>query len=366
MRIGIDASPMAARQAGVGQYAAKLTSHLVRLAPEEEFVLYRTGPWGGSVESAEWGAHVRVVSAPKLLLQARSRLDRLDVYHGTNYRLRGSGRRGTVLSIHDLAIECTPGLARHDWIARRKSEKTKRTAHQATVVVVGSEHTARDVVEVMGVPREKIRVINYGVGEEYYPERTAGGREALCRRYALPRDRYVLFVGTLEPRKNVGTLVAAFGQLSRVRSSHCLILVGALGWRIQEVYEAVARYGLVGQVIMPGYLPTDEVRTLYSYADLFVYPSLYEGFGLPPLEAMGCGAPVITSNTSSFPEVVGDAALQVDPHDAEALAHAMKSVLEDESLAAILRARGFDRVKRFSWEETARRTLEIYRRVGNS
>src|SRR3990172_8002416 len=180
MRTGIDASPMAARRAGVGQYAAKLISHLVRLAPEEEFVLYRTGPWGGSVESAEWGAHVRVVSAPKLLVQTRSRLDRLDVYHGTNYRLRGSGRRGTVLSIHDLAIECTPGLARHDWIARRKSEKTKRTAHQATVVVVGSEHTARDVVEVMGVPREKIKVINYGVGEEYYPERTAGGREALC------------------------------------------------------------------------------------------------------------------------------------------------------------------------------------------
>src|SRR3990172_1306674 len=365
MRTGIDASPMAARRAGVGQYAAKLISHLVRLAPEEEFVLYRTGPWGGSVESAEWGAHVRVVSAPKLLVQTRGRLDRLDVYHGTNYRLRGSGRRGTVLSIHDLAIECTPGLARHDWIARRKSEKTKRTAHQATVVVVGSEHTARDVVEVMGVPREKIKVINYGVGEEYYPERTAGGREALCRRYALPRGRYVLFVGTLEPRKNLPALITAFARLSGIRRSHCLVLAGALGWRGQEIYDAAARSGLVGEVILPGYLPMDEIRSLYSYADLFVYPSLYEGFGLPPLEAMACGAPVITSNISSFHEVVGDAALQIDPQDPDALAAAMRAVLEDESLAAMLRARGFDRVKRFSWERAARETLEVYRTVGN-
>src|SRR3990170_6995450 len=136
MRIGIDASPMAARRAGVGQYAAKLISHLVRLAPEEEFVLYRTGPWGGSVESAEWGAHVRVVSAPKLLLPARSRLDRLDVYHGTNYRLRGTGRRGTILSIHDLAVDRMPGLAKRGWMARQRSEKTRRAAHQATCVVV--------------------------------------------------------------------------------------------------------------------------------------------------------------------------------------------------------------------------------------
>ena len=115
---------------------------------------------------------------------------------------------------------------------------------------------------------------------------------------------------------------------------------------------------------MPGYLPADDLRRLYSYADLFVYPSLYEGFGLPPLEAMACGAPVITSNTSSFPEVVGDAALQIDPRDPDALADAMNAVLEDESLAATLRASGFDRVKRFSWERAARETLQVYRRVG--
>lgn len=127
----------------------------------------------------------------------------------------------------------------------------------------------------------------------------------------------------------------------------------------------MTRSGLAGEAMMLGYLPFDELRSLYSYADLFVYPSLCEGFGLPPVEAMACGAPVITSNTSSFPEVVGAAAVQIGPRDSEALAHAMKTVLEDEALAAALRARGFNRVKPFSWERTARKTLEVYRRVGN-
>jgi len=364
VRIGIDANPMFLRRTGVGQYTAELVSRIVRLAPEQEFVLYRTGVWGESAGPVGWGEHVRVVSAPKLLLPARSRLDRLDVYHGTNYRLRGTGRRGTILSIHDLAVDRMPGLAKRGWMARQRSEKTRRAAHQATCVVVGSEYTAQDVVEFMSVPREKVEVISYGVGEEYYAERTAGGREALRRRYGLPRERYVLFVGTLEPRKNLPTLITAFGRLAGLRRSHCLVLAGALGWRVREIHDAVKRSGMAGEVVMPGYLPADEVRSLYSYADLFVYPSLYEGFGLPPLEAMACGAPVITSDTSSFPEVVGDAALRIDPQDPDALAEAMEAVLEDESLASALRERGFDRVKRFSWERAARETFEVYRRVG--
>lgn len=366
MRIGIDASPMVGRQGGVGRYTAKLISHLIRLAPEEEFVLYRTGMWDKSAEAEGWGAGVRVVSAPKLLVRARSRLDRLDVYHGTNYRLRGTGRRGTVLTIHDLAAERLPGVVRRRWGLRLASEKSRRAAHRATCVIVPSEHTARDLMEVMGIPRERIEVITHGVGEEYYPERTPGGGEALRRRYALPRERYILCVGTLEPRKNLPTLIAAFGLLSRVRRSHCLVLAGPLGWRVQEICHAIDRSGLAREVVMPGYLPADELRSLYSHADLFVFPSLYEGFGLPPLEAMACGTPVITSNTSSLPEVVGEAALQIDPGDPDTLAEAMNAVLDDESLAASLRERGFDRVKRFSWERAARQTLELYHRVGRS
>lgn len=365
MRIGIDANPMFMRRAGIGRYVAELVTHLARLAPEDEFVLYRTGTWGESAGPAEWGRHVRVVSAPKPLLAARSRLDGLDVYHGTSYRLRGSGRRGSIVSIHDLAVERLPGLVRRPWGGRLASGKTRRSAHRAALVLVGSEHTARDVAELMGVSRDKIEVINYGVGDDYYPEGAAGGREALQRRYGLPRERYVLFVGTLEPRKNVPTLVRAFGRLTRIRRSHCLVLVGAPGQRIEEISDAIRGSGLAGEIVMPGYLAQEEVRRFYSYADLFVYPSLYEGFGLPPLEAMACGTPAITSNTSSFPEVVGEAALQVDPRDPEALADAMNAVLEDETLAAMLRARGFDRAKRFSWERTARETLQAYRRVGS-
>jgi alpha-1,3-rhamnosyl/mannosyltransferase len=365
MRIGIDASPIFMRRAGVGQYAVQLVSRLLRLAPGEEFILYRPGLRLGWAGRAEWAGRARVVSAPKLLLPIRSRLDRLDVYHGTNYRLRGRAARGTLLSVHDLAVERIPRVGHRRFVPRPGFDKTRRAAERATWVVVPSEHTARDLMELAGIPRDKIEVISYGVAEEYYPERADGGREAICRRYRLPRDRYVLFVGTLEPRKNLPTLIAAFARLPRIRRTHCLVLAGALGWRVQEIHDALSRAGVTGEVVMPGYLAVEELRRLYSWADLFVYPSLYEGFGLPPLEAMACGAPVITSNTSSFPEVVGDGALQVDPRRPDALAEAMRAVLEDEPLAATLRDKGFTRVKEFSWDRTARETLALYRRIGN-
>ncbi len=365
MRIGIDGDPITVGRTGVGLYVAELVSHILRLAPQEEFLIYRTRHGSDRACLGAWKGKARVISAPKPLLALRTWLDQLDVYHGTNYRLRGSARQGAVLSIHDLAIVRMPEVARHQWMVGWKCEKTRRMAQRATIVITGSEHTARDLVELIGVPREKIEVTHYGVGEEFYPDRTRAGRKEVCRRHVLPRHRYILFVGTLEPRKNLPTLVAAFGRLPDIRRSHCLVLAGAPGWRVQEIHDAIVRSGLVGEVIMPGYLCADELRSLYTYADLFVYPSLYEGFGFPPLEAMACGAPVITSNVSSLPEVVGDAALQVDPRDPRALAHAMQTVLEDEQVAATLRSRGFDRAKQFSWEQTARKTLQIYRRVSN-
>jgi len=364
MRIGIDGDPLVSRRTGVGQYAAHLVTHLLRVAPEEEYILYRTGRWGASLERGEWGGAIRISSAPKPLLRARSRCDRLDVYHGTNYRLRGVARRGTVLSVHDLALSRVPGLAKRRWRAALAFLKTRRAARLATVVVVGSESAARDLVELAGVPRDKIEVIRYGVSEAFYPEPGAAVREMLQRRYNLPRARYLLFVGTLEPRKNVPTLLRAFSRLPHLRRTHCLVLAGPPAHGVDEIRRVAQTLGLSEAVAMPGYLTVEELRALYSHADCFVYPSLYEGFGLPPLEAMACGAPVIASNASCFPEVLADAAVQVDPRDPAALAAAIAAVVEDESLTSALRDKGFDRVKRFSWERTARQTLEIYRRIG--
>jgi glycosyltransferase involved in cell wall biosynthesis len=171
----------------------------------------------------------------------------------------------------------------------------------------------------------------------------------------------ILFVGTIEPRKNVARLVEAY---SRLRDGQVkLVIGGARGWLYEEVFARVEELELTGDVLFPGYIPPDELPLWYNAAELFVYPSLYEGFGLPPLEAMACGTPVITSNVSSLPEVVGEAGLTVDPMDSMGLAEAMNQVLADEALRQSMRERGLSRASRFSWAKAARETVGVYRRA---
>jgi len=187
--------------------------------------------------------------------------------------------------------------------------------------------------------------------------------EALRRKRGLPQ-RMILFVGTLEPRKNAETLIRAYARLRRASAiPHRLVLAGGRGWRYEGLFALVEELGLQDDVLFPGFVPYDELPLWYNAADLFVFPSLYEGFGLPPLEAMACGVPVVVSSVSSLPEVVGDAGLLVDPLDVEGLAEAMARVLNDGALRAEMRGRGLARAERFSWLETARGTVRVYERV---
>jgi glycosyltransferase involved in cell wall biosynthesis len=179
---------------------------------------------------------------------------------------------------------------------------------------------------------------------------------------SLPQ-RFILFVGTIEPRKNVARLIEAFADLRSAISDLRLVIGGAKGWFYEDVFARVEELGLEDEVLFPGYLPASELPLWYNAAELFVYPSLYEGFGLPPLEAMACGTPVVTANTSSLPEVVGDAGLAVDPLDIEGLAEAMKQVLGDDSLQQEMKVRGLRRARGFSWAKTAQETVQVYRQV---
>jgi glycosyltransferase involved in cell wall biosynthesis len=207
-----------------------------------------------------------------------------------------------------------------------------------------------------------VTVVPNGVGDEMQPldpARVAAHRAAR----GLP-ERLILFLGTLEPRKNVLTLLEAFSLLCRRPGfAHTLVIAGGKGWYYQEIETAVERLGLRERVIFAGFVPQEELPLWYNAADLFVYPSLYEGFGLPPLEAMACGTPVITSNTSALPEVVADAGLMVDPLDAAALAEAMAALLDDPEARRALRAAGLRQAASFSWRETAQRTATVYHRI---
>jgi glycosyltransferase involved in cell wall biosynthesis len=221
-----------------------------------------------------------------------------------------------------------------------------------------------DVVRVYGIPESKITVIAEGVHARFKPAR-AEAVAAVRQKYSLPAHT-ILYVGTIEPRKNLSLLLDAYALLrsrQAVGDETKLVMVGKKGWLYEPFFRHLQEMGLEGEVIFPGYVPDDELPAIYGAADVFVYPSLFEGFGLPVLEAMACGVPVVCSNASSLPEVAGEAALMVGPQDTAGLAAAIQRVLADAELRAKLAALGMAQASRFTWEKAARQTLAVYRQV---
>ncbi len=267
----------------------------------------------------------------------------------------------TVVTVYDLSFLRFPESFRplNRFYLRRFTTWSVRRARR---VIAISESTRQDVIRWLGKPSEQVDVVPCGVDERFYP-RDAATVETFRREKGLP-PRFILFLGTLEPRKNVVSLLEAYARLvASGESCPALIVAGAKGWFYEEVFAAVERLDLADRVGFPGYIPEEEKPLWYNAAEFFVYPSLFEGFGLPPLEAMACGAPVIVCDTSSLPEVVGEAGIRVPPGDVTALAEAMAAMLCDSVGRADCRERGLARAARFSWHETARQTVRVYERA---
>lgn len=240
---------------------------------------------------------------------------------------------------------------------------TRLSARRATHLIAISAHTAHDLSRLWGISAERISVAYPGVDDAYHPIVEPSVVSTFCCRRGLP-DKFFLFVGTLEPRKNLVMLLQAYAAFrDYVQTGYKLVLAGGRGWLYQPVLAAVEQLGLKDDVIFPGFIPENELPLWYNAADAFVYPSVYEGFGLPPLEAMACGTPVIASNASSLPEVVSDAGLLVDPHSVDSWAAALTQVANAKALRAELSARGLARVRQFSWARMARETAQVYRNV---
>jgi glycosyltransferase involved in cell wall biosynthesis len=293
--------------------------------------------------------------------------ERVDLLHALAFVGPWATPCPVVVTVYDLSFLFYPETFRP---ANRLYLRlgTRHSVQRARRVLAISESTRRDVARVYRIPVERIDIARPGVGDEFYP-RPPAELEAFRAQRSLP-DQYLLFVGTLEPRKNVVQLVEAYAHFCRIvgldrRRGELprLVLTGGKGWLYDEIFARVEALGLERDVLFPGYVPQAELPLWYAAAAAFVYPSLYEGFGLPALEAMASGTPVITSNISSLPEVVGDAAVLVDPAAVEALAEAMAQVVNDETLRASLRVRGLDRARGFTWVETARNTVTSYRRA---
>jgi len=291
----------------------------------------------------------------------------INVFHGLDHvGLPLFFKRGTyVITVHDVIPLLFPQLftLKHRLIVRAG---LARVAPQADMVIVPSYAVQQDVQQYLHIDEDRVVVIPEGCEPRFRPLTDPEQLHRVRTKYGLP-PRYMLCLGTLEPRKNITTLLHAFARLRPTLHGEPvlhLVVAGARGWREQEIFQTVKRLGLEQAVCFPGVIDDEELPALYSGALLFVYPSLYEGFGLPILEAMGCGAPVVTSNVAAIPEVAGDAALLIDPHDVEGMAAAMGALLHNDTLRECLRQKGFLQAQKFSWETTAQQTLDLYLALG--
>jgi len=267
-----------------------------------------------------------------------------------------------VVTVHDLSFLRYPHFLRP---ANRLYLRafTRASVHRARRIIAVSAHAAQETVCLLNVPRSKIDVVYHGVDPMFRPL-PREEVEAFRRRENLP-ERFVLYVGTLEPRKNLIRLIEAFAHLQpeTLQPETYLILAGARGWYTRNLFVRVEQLGLKDRVLFPGYVPGDRLVYWYNAATVFAYPSLYEGFGMPVVEAQACGTPVLTSDRSALPEAAGEGALLVDPEGVEVIAEGLRRLLSDEPLRAELRRRGLAHAARLTWEKTAAETVAVYRRA---
>ncbi|RMG52492.1 MAG: glycosyltransferase family 1 protein [Acidobacteria bacterium] len=370
MRIGIDAHAIGSQSTGNETYIKNLILALAEIDRLNEYVLFFTRPevarqWEGRFPNVRvqlirpHTPYARIpVSFPLAMYRAG-----VDLIH-VQYTAPPFCHKPIVVTIHDLSFEHFPQFftPRERFFFRRT---IPHTARRAAKVLTVSEYSRRDIINTYRLPPEKVVVTPNGVGPEFRPTRDEERLQAVKKKYGIERP-YLLSVGNLQPRKNLARLIKAYSRLREMVEDfrHQLVIVGKRAWLYRNILHEVNRSPYAGDMVFTGYVPESDLPDLYSGATVFVYPSIFEGFGLPVLEAMACGTPVITSNSSSLPEVVGEAGLMVDPYDEEAWARTILRVIEDRQLRNELAERSVQQAARFSWHRTAELTLAVYREVG--
>jgi glycosyltransferase involved in cell wall biosynthesis len=354
------------RGAGIHRYITALLEHLPQVS-EHRFTAYLGDPRAGDVTWPGIDARLAPFSTAspparalweQLFQPAHLVRDNIDLLHGPAYALPLICPTRSVVTIHDLSFFLYPQtFNRGNRLYLRLM--TYLAARRADAVIAVSEHTRQDVIRLLDVPADHVHAVPNGIDSVFrpLPEHEV---QRFRAEHQLPK-RFVLCISTIEPRKNLATLIRAYATLGN--TEHRLIIGGGRGWKYESIFALVDELGLRDRIWFPGFVRHSELPHWYNAADAFVFPSIYEGFGLPPLEAMACGTPVIASNASSLPEVVGSAGLLVDPTDVAALADAIHQVLRNPELAATMSAQGLTRADRFSWKASAERTAAVYERI---
>ncbi len=366
MHVGIDARLVYYTRAGIGEYTLRLTHALAATYPGDHFTLLQDSRSAQPLLAAENVviSRTRVPSHHRLeqyLLPLAVNSLNADVFHSPDFipPLRSRGR--SVITIHDLAFLIYPHFLTQE--AARYYGQIDRAVRHADQIIAVSQSTKYDVVRMLGAPEDKISVIYEAADPQFQPVDLATALQHVEALYSLPTE-FILFVSTIEPRKNIAGLLRAYRRLrDDYKLTPALVLAGAPGWLSDDVYALVDKLALRPHCFFLGRVDSHDLRYLYNAARCLVHPAFYEGFGLTPLEAMACGTPVVVSNVSSLPEVVGDAALLVDPQNDEEITVALWRVLTDQALRETLRAKGLQRAAAFSWQRAAEQTMAVYRKA---
>lgn len=382
MRIAIDYTPAISQSAGIGRHTRSLVDALARLDSGDGYLLLsadaptvaRPFPVADAVQSRVIRLAGRPIgNRPLTILWHRLRLPlpvevvagRADVFHGLDFALPPALRVPRVVTIYDLAFlthpqYATPGLVRY------LAAVVPRSLQRADAIIAISEQTASDITARYGIARDRIIVITPGVDTSFVPVTDRQTLATIDARYRLEHP-LALAVGTIEPRKRYDHLVAAFAQARQQPGGpRMLAIAGRRGWLYESVFQAVEEHRVADAVRFLDYVPEDDLAALYSTADVLAMPSAHEGFGMPIIEAMACGAPVVCSAGGALPEAAGDAALIVPVDDITSLADALVAVTSEVTRQEAMRARGLARAAEFTWERVARQHLEVYHRVGRN
>jgi len=368
VKVAIDARKL--HDFGIGTYIRNLLRHLARLDTRTEYVLLCHEPDMGA--AAQLGPNFRTVLEPSPNYSIREQIhvpwvllrERPDVFHAPHYVLPPAVRCRSLVTIHDTIHLTFPQYLPHRLAYAYARASMWAAAHRSDRILTVSEASKRDILHFFDVPPEKVVVVHNAIDERFSREPDPDDVERVRERFQL-HQRFVLYVGNIKPHKNLERLIEAFHALrQRGLDDLKLLIIGDQISSYPSLRRAVHRHKLHKHVRFLGYLPDETLSVMYRLASVFVFPSLYEGFGLPALEAMASGTPVVTSNVSSLPEVTGDAAVLVDPYDVGAIEAGIHRVLTDPVLAADMRRKGLLRARQFSWEQSVTKTWEMYQEIG--
>jgi glycosyltransferase involved in cell wall biosynthesis len=373
VRIAIDAHSVGTGLGGNESYATNLIEALAEIDNSNRYTLYVTRREAVDRFRNRWPnfnvrstlPHTPLIRIP-VTLSAELRRNRVDVLH-VQFTAPPVAPCPVVVSIHDLSFEHLPETFKRR--SRMQLRMTvRRSARRASMIITPSAHARDDIIATYGVDVNKVSVIPLAAADTFRPVINANEIQRVAKTYGIDGE-YILCVGSIQPRKNLSRLFQAYSLLRRAEPDGKLpklVVVGKYAWLFEETLRTLHQLELRSSVIMTGYVPEVDLPALYSGALCFVYPSYFEGFGLPPLEAMKCGTPVIAGNRTSIPELVGDAAALADPFDVVDMASKIKHVIEDADLRSALRLKGLERSKLFGWQETARHTLAVYEKAAKS